>query len=273
MQDGWVELKGPIKAKDLRSLGRLGELKRLSVTKQRLLTAEVARGFSAIKSARQLWLWCNVTRTAMRYVIAIPGLEVLDVLDVKPPGRLTGFSSATTLEAFRCNVGLSEADLLEIASCRSLRELGIQSSTLTPQALDALLEVPELQSLDLEGTSFDDAMAARINTSKSLRSLDVGATLLTRSGLEHICRMTQLRSLDLWATKITEADIDLLAKMPHLEYLSVGGVEGDTTFDARTLLPRLQAICSLQRVWLDGVQLSEDEKAILEKRYTSVRIT
>jgi hypothetical protein len=40
---------------------------------------------------------CNVTRTAMRHVVGIPGLQVLDVLGSKPPGRLAGFSSATTL--------------------------------------------------------------------------------------------------------------------------------------------------------------------------------
>jgi hypothetical protein len=272
MHDGWVELKGPITAKDLRGLGELGKLEKLCVTKQRLITAEIARGFATIKAARQLWLWCNVTRTAMQYVIAIPGLRVLDVLDIKPPGRLTGFSSATSLEAFHCNMGLSEADLLEVASCQSLRELGIQSATLTPRVLEALLKIPGLQSLDLEGTKFDDKMAARIMTSKSLRSLDIGATLLTRSGVEHLCQMKHLLSLDLWATKITESDVDLLATMPNLEYLSLGGVEGDTTFDAKTLLPRLQAIPSLRRIWLDGVQLSEAQKDVLEGLYTT-RIT
>lgn len=273
MQSGWVELKGPITAADLRRLRGLGHLDRLSVTDQALLTAEIARGFSALKSARWLWLWCDVTRTAMRHVVSIPGIQVLDVLSIRHPGHLAEFSSATTLETFRCNTGLTEADLLEIGSCHSLRALGVQSSTLTSRALDALLEIPGLESLDLEGTKFDDAMAARISTSKSLRSLDVGATLVTRRGLEHICRMKQLRALDLWATSIVEADLELLAGLPELEYLSLGGVDGDTTLNAKTLLPRLQAIPSLQRIWLDGVPLSADEKATLQKRYTYARIT
>jgi hypothetical protein len=272
MQEGWIELKGPITAKDLRSLRSLGDLERLSVTKLRLLTAEVAQGLAGIKSVRQFWLWCNVTRTAMRHVLAIPMLQVLDVLDITRPGRLAGFSSATALEVFRCNVGLSEADLLAIAEGPSLREIGIQSSALTPRALEALLKMPALESLDLEGTSFDDSMAVQVSASRSLRSLDVGGTPLTRIGLQHICRMKHLKSLDLWATKITEGDLDLLATMPQLEYVSLGGVEGDTTFDAKRLLPKLRAIPSLRRIWLDGVRLDEHQRVILEKQYAT-RIT
>jgi hypothetical protein len=85
--------------------------------------------------------------------------------------------------------------------------------------------------------------------------------------------MTQLRSLDLWASRIAEADIDLLADLPQLEYLSVGQIEGETTFRAETLLPRLFAIRSLKRVWLDGVELSPKAKRQLANRYKYVRVT
>jgi hypothetical protein len=70
--------------------------------------------------------------------------------------------------------------------------------------------------------------------------------------------MKRLTSLDLWATKIHEADLDLLANLPNLNYLSIGGVGGDRTFNTTTLLPRLQAVRSLERIWLDGVHVSED---------------
>ena len=98
--------------------------------------------------------------------------------------------------------------------------------------------------------------------------------------------MKQLRSLDLWASNITEMDIELLAELPHLEYLSIGGPGDDwggctdqschrdpVRFNAETLVPRLQAIRSLKRVWLDGVQVSRRVRSTLESRYESVRIT
>ena len=116
-------------------------------------------------------------------------------------------------------------------------------------------------------------MAKQISESKQLTSLDVGATRLTRLGLTHLCKMYQLRALDLWNINIEEPDIDLLAALPELEYLSLGGVEGSNLFNAETLLPRLAVIPKLQRIWLDGVALNHEQKAALETKYEKVRIT
>jgi hypothetical protein len=85
--------------------------------------------------------------------------------------------------------------------------------------------------------------------------------------------MGQLRSLDLWASGIKESDLDLLTHLANLEYLSVGGVEGQSAFNPESLVRRLEAIPSLKRVWLDGVPLTEAQKATLESRYSYVRIT
>jgi Leucine-rich repeat (LRR) protein len=209
----------------------------------------------------------------MRSVIGIRGLRILDVLSITSPGRLEGFASATSLETFRGNHYLTEEDLLEVTTCKSLREIGIQNAALSSRALEALLALPRLETLDVEATVFDDAMAKRISTSKHLRSLDVGATKLSRRGLMYICRMRQLRSLDLWATRIEEEDVELLSQLPNLEYVSIGDAEGNTKFNAKTLLPRLAAIRSLQRVWLDGVIVSPGQKAKLESRFSTVRVT
>jgi hypothetical protein len=268
-----VELKGPFVAADLRRLASLERIENLALTGQPLVTVAIARGLASLKSVTRLWLWCDVTRTAMRYVVAIRGLQVLDVLNVRPPGRLKGFSAASSLEVFRCNHCLNDLDLIEIAACRSLKEIAAQSASLTMAALEALLDIPGLQSLDLEGSNFDDRFAARLSKSQTLRSLDVGATRLTREGLKQICRMTQLRSLDLWSSQITEPDVDLLAELPHLEYLSIGQLDGETIFNADTLLPRLRAIRSLERIWLDGVILSPTARAELDERYKYVRVT
>lgn len=272
-RDDWVELSGAIKPQDIRVLRNLGHIPKLSITKSPLLTVKTASAFSALKSVSHLWLWCDVTRTAMRHILAIPGLREIDVLAIVNPGKLGLFSSAESLEVFRGNHYLTEADLLAVTSCRTLREIGAQCSLLTPRVVEALLDLPELHTLDLEGTAFDDNMAASISNANQLVSLDIGNTRLTRKGLSHLCTMKQLRSLDIWATNITEPDLELLAQLPNLEYLSLGNMEGLPSFRAESLLPRLKTISSLQRVWLDGIALNTEQQTELESRYAKVTIT
>jgi hypothetical protein len=273
VNDDWVKLSGTVSAQDIRELSKLGDIDKLSIVQESLLTAEVARGLSALKSVRLLWLWCDVTRTAMRHVLAIPNLQVLDVLHIRYPGRLQSFQRATSLQEFRCNTGLAEDDLLEIATCHSLREIGAQSSEISPKVIDAFLRMPSLISLDIEGSNFNDGMAGHLCRSSQLRFLDIGATTVTGAGLKAISKMRQLTSLDLWATAIDEADIDVLTQLPNLEYLSVGHVEGTSTFSGNTLLPRLSAIPSLRRIWLDGVALSAEQKRFLHATYQDARLT
>lgn len=273
-EDDWAKFEGRISTADIRRLRTKGAIEKLSLTKMPTLTARVAQALSYLQSVDQLWLWCDVTRTAMRHVIAVPGLRILDVLNIVRPGRLESFSDASNLEVFRGNHCLTEEDIVQVAKCKSLRELGVQGAGLSSRAIEAILELPKLQSLDLEGSEFDDAMAERISASTLMTSLDVGATRITGAGLKHLCKMTQLRSFDLWATtSIHENDLDLLAELPNLEYVSVGECSDVASFKAETLLPRLSAVSSLKRLWLDGIELDASQRASLEGRYESVRIT
>ena len=143
--DDWVKLTGIIKPVDIRRLRTHGPIDGLSIAKSSLLTAKIAREFLALESVTQLWLWCDVTRTAMQSVVSTPGLKILDVLNIKPPGCLENFAHAGTLEEFRSNLYLTEIDLLEIANCKSLRQLGAQSSAISSRSINALLELPNLQ--------------------------------------------------------------------------------------------------------------------------------
>lgn len=271
--DGWVHLQGPFDATGLRELRRRGAMARLQVSGQPLLTAAVARGFDSLVSVQHLRLQCATTRTAMRHVVAVPGLRVLEMLRLQSPGRLEGFAANHTLEVFRCNQGLSEADLVEIAASPSLRHLAARGSHLTARAFEALLPLVHLESLDLEDTDFDDSMAARLHARASLRRLHVGQTALTREGLQHIARLRQLRSLDIWGNPIAETDIDLLADLQQLECLSLGRAaagEALPPFDASTLLPRLQAIPALKHVVLEGVSVTDEQRSRYERHFERV---
>lgn len=273
VEDDCVKLSGPVSAKAIRDLERFGDINKLSITQDMILTAELSQALGALKSVKEFWLWCDVTPPAMQYVIDIPGLRVLDVLHIRHPGRLKSFQDVHTLGEFRCNTGLTERDLLAVCMCQSLREIGAQSSMLNAVVIEALLRLPGLQSLDIERSNFDDAMAERVSASGNLRSLDIGATRITKTGLAAICEMEQLTSLDLWATDIAEDDLDLLVRLPHLEYLSLGNVEGSPSLDADIILPKLLSLPSLRRIWLDGIQLSPEQTASLESKFSHVRIT
>lgn len=272
-EDEWVSLMGEICRADIEGLAPRGQIEKLSITNAPLLTAEVAQALTVLTGVSWLWLWCEVSRSAMKSVISVAGLRTLDVLSLDGPGRLPSFASAKALEVVRCNHCLTAADLLAIAKGDALREIGAQGADLSAHVLDQVLNLPHLESLDLEGTKFTDEMAKQVSRSKRLLSLDVGATRLTRKGLSHICRMEQLRSLDLWATRLDQRDIDLLRGLPNLEYVSVGGVSDQMTFDPKKLLPQLAAIPSLRRIWLDGVAVDADQVVELQKRYSYVRVT
>jgi hypothetical protein len=275
--NGWYSLQRRPTAEAIRALRSVGHLGKFSITKAALIDASAARVLSELPPVDWLWLWCPVTRAAIRRVLKIPGLRTLDVLQLHGPGRLRGFEAATQLRTLRMNHAPTAKDLKAIARCVSLRELGIQSAELTPAALNALLALPHLESLDLEGTAFDDAMAERLSGSTMLRHLEIGATRLTRLGLEHLSAMPQLRGLDVWATPLQEDDFELLQRMPALEYLSVVGSPSSDGYppslDAARLVPLLLSLPALKRLWLDGVRLAPEQTAALKSKLDSVQIT
>jgi hypothetical protein len=269
----YVELTGSIEPADIRRLKAHGHIPKLSVTKTNRLIARQTRAFSAIESASELWLWCDVTRVAMRHVLAIPKLKVLDVLSLVGRGELLDFSRASSLEVFRCNHYLAETDLHAISTSKTLVEVGVQGSALSLHALRALLLLPQLRRLDIEGTPFDDEMANLLSRSRQIDCLDVGATRLTGEGLTYLCGMHQLRQLDLWATRVEESDVGQLARLPQLEYLSLGNVQGVPGLTADVVLPVLRELPALKRLWLDGILLTERQIQELESQYESVRVT
>jgi hypothetical protein len=270
---GWYSINGDPTHKDIQSLRAVGQLDKLSITKARLITVDLAKRLRKLHSVHQLWLWCDVTRFAMRHIVRIPGLAVLDVLNLKPPGTLADFDLATNLHTVRANNFLKENDVLEITKCPSLQELGLQNAEITPTVLDALLSLQQLKALDIEGSLFDDQMAQRLSTSTIIESLEIGATKITRDGLQHLVSMKQLRSLDLWATDLVEDDFGLLLQLPALEYISIGGYAHLPSLDSKKLVPLLLSFPSLKRIWLDDVSLTTTEREAFEAKLEQVRIT
>ncbi len=272
-ESGWHSLKRDVFPQVIESLRTVGHIEKLPLTDIDLVTVRHVLRLAPLQSIEQLWLWCDVTRRAMRHIIQLPGLRILDVLSIRGPGELGHFDKARSLRVFRANNFLTEQDLLRVAKCESIRELGAQNCALTQKSLSALLLLPYLQSLDIEATGFDDSMAKRLSQSETITSLDIGATRISGAGLSHLVRMKALRSLDLWATRLTEEDLKLLLQLPNLEFLSVGNYEGCASLDPQRVVPLLLELPSLKRVWLDGISLTPEQKLALESKLDSVRVT
>lgn len=270
-KDGLVSIKGPFSEKDLRTLEKYCKIEKLSLTDQPVVTAKIASGLSSLQSVCQLFIWSSITRTAMRHVISLPDLEILDILEIRHPGRLSKFSEAISLKKFRCNHYMTESDLLEISTLPMLQELGAQNSSISQRSLEALLQMPRLEHIDFEATGFNDEMATIISKSNRIKHLEIGATKLTSEGLKKISGMSQLQALDIWSTNIHESDLKLLSKLPNLEYLSLGGCIDQPRFKAKGILPYLKDMPSLKRLWLDGIVLTENEKKELEETYEYFR--
>ena len=269
---GWYTLEHDIDPAVVEQLRQVGPIDKLSATKIPLVTVKLARRLSGLR-VHNLWLWSDVTRRAMRQIVQIQGLRVLDVLCMKGPGKLENFRRAETLETFRANHYMTEADLMEVTQCTQLVELGAQGAELSTKSVAAILALPNLTSLDLESTRFNDSIAKKVSRSKTIESLDVGATHVTGVGLEHLAQMKQIRSIDLWATDITEADLRLLLEMPNLEYVSLGNCDGCQQLDAEKVASVILESPSLKRVWLDGIRLNEVQKSALETKLECLRVT
>jgi hypothetical protein len=269
---GWYSFERDIDPEVAEQLKRVGQISKLSLKKIPLVTVKQARRLSGLH-IDSLWLWCDVTRRAMRQIIQTPGLRELDVLCIKGPGVLGNFRKAESLEIFRANHYMTEADLLEVTQCAQLMQLGAQGAELSSTSLAAILGLPNLTSLDLESTRFNDNMAKKVSRSKTIESLDIGATRITGVGLEHLSQMSQLRSIDLWATQVKEVDLQFLLDMPKLEYASFGNHEDLPQLDAEKVCGLILESPSLKRVWLDGIRLNAAQQEALEAKLVSLRIT
>lgn len=271
-QDGYYAFAGDIPEEAIQGLAAMASIEKLKVTDIALVTVKLAKRLAPLR-VEQLWIWTDVTRRAMRYLIEIPQLRIVDLLCITGPGHLANFGKARHLEIFRANHYMTERDLIEVTQCASLREIGAQNAELSASVISALLSLPNLTGLDLEATRFDDRMARRISTSTTLAALDLGGTLITRQGLEHLTGMRQLHSLDLWATDLDEADLKLLLNLPNLEYLSLGGYDHLPSLDADKITSLLLDMPSLKRVWLDGVCIEPSQQVELEARFDSLCLT
>jgi hypothetical protein len=267
-----VSLDAAMSLRRLRSLNPNRPIDELTVSGGRLFDQKQAREVSSWQPIRKISLWTTTTKAALRQLLVTAGVEELNVLRLSGHGSLKGMPKPETLHTFRCG-SLSSEDVREIAGLPGLRILGAQYSSLSHAAVSRLVGTEALADLDLEGSDLTDELAAILSASSKIVSLAIGASRVGPAGLESICRMAQLRELDIWGLRIQEGDLDCLGALGNLEYLSVGGHQEQTVLTAKGVLSRIARLPSLKRLWLDGIAMTKDEAASLERRYDRVRIT
>ena len=271
-EHGTYTLEGDISPEAIQSLLCVGPIGELLLTRIPLVTVKLAKRMASLQ-VKRLWIRGDVTRCAMRHIIPLPGLRYLNVSCMTSAAQLANFSKADCLEGFRSDLGMTEQDLLQVTQCASLRDLGAQNAALSPAVVSAIVSMPHLTTLDVEGTRFDDKMAKQISRSKTITSLHLGATRMTRAGLECLMLMEQLHALDLWALALNEKDLERLLDLPNLEFISLGGDAHAPPLDPRAVTALILACPSLRHVWLDGVELLAGQRQALEAKLAWLRIT
>ena len=268
-----VEGEGPLTDRHTAEFLANEHFDEIYIRRQKLFSVADAKKIEVIRSVFNISIWCDITRAAVRYLISRPNLTELVLFGLKPSGRLSGFENARNMKYFSCLYGLNGSDLLEVAKLPSLQKLGAQRAHITEDSILALLEKPLLTDVDFEDSNFDDNFAGLVARSTTITSLELGCNRITKIGLEKLCSMTQLKKLDIWSVNIVESDIDMLAQLPNLDYLSLGGHDEQTIFTVEGTLARLYKLPSLKKIWLDGFRLTRDQRNTLNERYEEVTVT
>ena len=112
-------------------------------------------------------------------------------------------------EGIEVFTNLKKMNYLDISECRLA----------TPEGMQKIAELPELEALILWETKADDSV------------------------VDAIAGLTKLKQLDLKATNITDASVDSLMKLENLEELNVAGTQlSDDSFRRLGTLPKLKSL-------------------------------
>jgi len=216
----------------------------------------------------------QVTRAAIDEIAKLSSLESLTIWTIKKGGRLKPFINAAELRSATIAYSAKPADICAILRAPSLNSLSVQMAEIDSKAAHAIARANCLKYLDVEGCyPFNSDHVAVISKSTSLEELLLCGVDLSKVGLGSLTPMKQLRRLDVWATGIKAADLELLHKLPSLEWVSIGASWGGPGRTADEALEILCAHKSLKGVWFDDVPLTKKQISRLDARFEDVYAT
>lgn len=267
-----LSLSGRLTPRKVRAMTPSNEVKTLTVSGDTFFHRKLADALVQWPRIKEVLLWGTVSKAALMRLLSLAEIHEIYVRKLHRHGNLYDIDQSSSLQIFRGG-WLSAQDLKALVQLQNLEILSAQNSFVNQQIMEMVVNSSSLTNLDLEASNLDDDMAKELAKSSKIMQLDVGATRLGPSGLQEICKMTQLRELDIWALDLDAHDLDCLEGLPNLEYLSVGGHDGQERLTSKNVLPRLAKLPSLRRLWLDGIPVTESEAKELRARYEKAQIT
>jgi hypothetical protein len=196
------------------------------------------------------WLGVDPTDEAMRHIAAMPRLRMLMCQDTKAGDEgFEALSRSQTIEYIwgRKCYGLTGRGFAALAAIPSLRGLSVSCKNVDDTALSALPRFPALRGLmpmDVPDDGFrhvgrceqlealwcmycrdtGDAATEHIAGLSKLKTYYAGATQITDRSLEILGHMRSLETIEFWeCAGLTDAGIALLAGLPRLREITVGG--------------------------------------------------
>ncbi|MCI0391097.1 MAG: hypothetical protein MOB07_20315 [Acidobacteria bacterium] len=258
-------LDGPFTDKGLASIARLDGLFGLSFFWH--ISALTAGGLKPLAGLANLgFLGCQgelCNDEAMRHIAAIPRLRMLmGQGTVASDDGFSALSRSQTIEYIwgRKCPNLGGRGFAALAAMPALRGLAVSCRNVDDAALSALPRFPALRGLmpmDVTDDGFrhvgrcvqledlwcmycrdtGDAATEHIGGLSRLKTYYAGKTRITDRSLEILGRMTSLEKLEFWeCAGITNAGIALLASLPRLSEITIGG-SPNVTRDGMAVFP------------------------------------
>ena len=183
-----------------------------------------------------LGIWfAVVANSAQRQQRAVQTIQGLDGIVVysnqgyKPREWLKSYlprDYALTVTKVRFDkAGIDDDGLAVIANLPELTSLNLEGTKITDKGLAHIEGLTELTVLNLGGTKLTDKGLAHLNGLTRLNYLTLDGTECSSEGLKYLKNMNQLICLSLAFTKIGDEGLAVLQNMPLLSSLALGGTQ------------------------------------------------
>jgi hypothetical protein len=148
----------------------------------------------------------------------------------------------------------SNQEFARLAGLKNLRTLIIDDETafLTPQAMTAFSDLPNLEHFRFRGGGLDDAALAQITKLRALHILNLPHSDFTDAALTNLKDLPHLEQLRFGTPNVTDAGMKTIATFPALKRLHLINVP---ITDAG--LSDLANIQQLESLYIDGGNISD----------------
>lgn len=117
--------------------------------------------------------------------------------------------------------GVNDLDVKELADCKNLRYLDLESNELAGFTLGYLVGLPYLETLKLNDNPIEAGALLEIAKLKHLKTLQLGHTKITPESLKFLAPLTELQSLVISNNKLSGDCLKHLAPLNNLRFLDL----------------------------------------------------